>query len=98
MAVFGWVAVLATVPVLFVPFTPPQAASSVPALDMVRPAAPRRASTWRRDSRPSTSSSKNRSSERSGSGMHASLGDEDRMGGVPGEQHLAAGPERVGTL
>src|SRR3954470_898178 len=99
MAVFGWFADAAfDASFVLVPLTPPHAASSAPALEKVRPAAPRRAMTCRRERRPSTSSSKNRSSERSGSGMHLSLGDEDGMGGVPGEQHLATRAERVGSL
>src|SRR5215216_4014253 len=96
MAVFGWLPLAALpAPFLFVPSTPPHAASSVPALDIVSPAAPSLRSTWRRDRRPSTSSSKNRSSERSRSGMCCLLGDENRVRGIPGELHVAAGADRV---
>src|SRR5215208_144000 len=97
MATFGWSPDAALpAPSLFVPSTPPQAASSVPALDIVSPAAPSRRRTWRRERRPSTSCSKKRSSSRSGSGMLLLLGDDNRMGWVPGEQDVAAGPHRLG--
>src|SRR4051812_8474799 len=96
MAVFACVAAVVFGPLSFVPFTSPQAASSVPALDSVSPAAPSLRMSWRRDTRPSTSCSKNRSSSRSCSGIYWLLGDEYRMCWVPGECHIAAGPDRVG--
>src|SRR3954464_6189779 len=96
MATFGWVAAVVFGPFWLVPFTPPHAASRVPALDIVRPAAPRRRISWRRDTRPSTTCSKKRSSSRSDSGIDGLLGDEYRVGGVPGYGHFSAGPDRVG--
>src|SRR5919112_2944758 len=97
MAVFACVAVVFEGPPLSVPSTPPHAASSVPALDSVRPAAPRRLTSWRRDTRPSTSCSKKRSRSRSGSGMRCLLGGyENRVGWVPCEGHLATWADRLG--
>src|SRR3954465_8001413 len=96
MAVFACVAAVVFGPLSLVPFPAPQAASSVPALESVSPAAPSLRMSWRRDTRPSTSCSKKRSSSRSGSGIWWLLGDEYRVGGVPGKGHLAAGPDRVG--
>src|SRR3954452_14733714 len=97
MAVFGCVAEDFVGPPLSVPFRPPQPASSVPALDSVRPAAPSRFTSSRRDTRPSTTRSKNRSSSRSGSGIGGLLlGYEDRVGWVPCKGHVAAGPDRLG--
>src|SRR5919112_1521591 len=97
MAVFACVAVVFEGPPLSVPSTPPHAASSVPALESVRPAAPRRRMSWRRDTRPSTSCSKKRSRSRSVSGMRCLLGGyENRVGWVPGERHLTPGADRLG--
>src|SRR3954469_12953439 len=96
MAVFAWVADVVFGPLSLVPFTPPHAASRVPALDIVSPAAPSLRISWRRDTRPSSSCSKNRSSSRSGSGINGLLGDEYRVGWIPGKCHIAAGPDRVG--
>src|SRR4051794_33461183 len=97
MAVFGCVAAVFVGPPLSVPFTPPQAASSVPALDSVSPAAPRRFTSSRRETRPSTTRSKNRSSSRSGSGIRLLLlGYEYRVCGVPCDRHVAAGTDRFG--
>src|SRR3954453_762268 len=97
--VLAWVAVFACGVPLSVPFTPPQAARRVPALEKVSPAAPSRRSPCRRDSRPSTSCSKKRSSSRSRSGIYGLLlGDEDRVDWVPGEQHLATRTERIRSL
>src|SRR3954447_18516122 len=96
MAVFACVAAVVFGPLSLVPFTSPQAASSVPALESVSPAAPSLRMSCRRDTRPSTSCSKNRSSSRSDSGIYWLLGYEYRMGWVPGKGHLAAGPDRLG--
>src|SRR5215210_5438722 len=97
MAVFAWFAVVFEGPPLSVPSTPPHAASSVPALDSVRPAAPSRLTSWRRDTRPSTSCSKKRSRSRSGSGICCLLGGyEYRVGWVPRERHLATGADGLG--
>src|SRR3954454_24361470 len=96
MAVFGWLAEDLAGPPLSVPLPPPHAPRSVPALDSVRLAAPSLLTSSRRDTRPSTTRSKNRSSSRSGSGIGGLLGYENRVCGIPGEGHVAAGPDRLG--
>src|SRR3954447_1611441 len=97
MAVLGWLAEDLAGPPWSVPLPPPHAARSVPALDSVRPAAPSRFTSSRRDTRPSTTRSKNRSSSRSGSGIGGLLlCYEDRVGWVPCKGHVAAGPDRLG--
>src|SRR3954452_10121960 len=97
MATFGSVAACFVGPPLSVPFTPPHAARSAPALDIVSPAAPSRRISCRRETRPSATCSKKRSSSRrSGSVIYGLLGDENGVGGVPRDGHFTAGADRLG--